>query len=75
MIMTMHVSKVPTGANTGQKKVSADVNQFTYGNAATAVSLDLISGQFRSRLNTTRCVLNLVVRELGLPSDPNAMFE
>jgi hypothetical protein len=47
-----------------QEKVSADVNQFTDGNAATAVSLDLISGQFRKRLNTARCVLNCVVREL-----------
>jgi len=50
-----------------QEKVSADVNQFTDGNAATAVSLDPISGQFRKRLNTARCALNWVVREFRLP--------
>jgi hypothetical protein len=53
-----------------QEKISADVNWFTYGNAATAVSFDPISGQFRSRLNTARCALNLVVRELKIAVRP-----
>ena len=35
---------------TGEKKLSSDVNWFTYDNVATAKSLDTISGSIRGRL-------------------------